>query len=54
MTNSYKKNKKSCFFKRILECMFQKPLMLEAPIEYTQKEVRVKSNNIINYLNYRN
>ena len=48
MINSYKE--KENFLKRIWNEIFHKQLMLEAPVEYTQKEIKMKAENIINYL----
>ena len=52
MINIYKE--KENFLKRIWNEIFHKQLMLEAPVEYTQKEIKMKAENIINYLSTRN
>ncbi len=55
MSNSYKKNEKLSFFKRMWNKFFHKSnLLLDAPLEYTEKEVKIKAYDIINYLKYRN
>lgn len=53
MNNSYKIKEKLGFFKRMWNEFFHKTKMIEAPIEYTQKEVKMKSDKIINYLSSR-
>ena len=52
MINSYKE--KDNFLKRIWNEIFHTQLTLEAPVEYTQKEIKMKAENIINYLSTRN
>lgn len=53
MINSYKNKEKPSFFKRMVDGLFHKTKLLEAPLEYNQKAVRKKSYDIINYLKYR-
>lgn len=54
MSNSYKKIEKLSFFKRMWNKIFHKDnLLLDSPAEYTEKEVRMKAYNIIDYLRYR-
>lgn len=53
MTNSYKNKEKPNFFKRMWNNVFHKTQILDAPLEYTQKEIKEKTDNIINYLKYR-
>ncbi len=50
MTNSYKKES---FFKRMFNELFHKTKMLDIPLEYTQKEIKEKEENIINFLSCR-
>lgn len=54
MSNSYKKIEKLSFFKRMWNKIFHKDnLLLDSPAEYTEKEVKIKAYNIIDYLRYR-
>ncbi len=53
MINSYNSQKKQSFIKRMLNTFFNKNKRIEAPIEYSQKEIMQKSNDIINFLNSR-
>lgn len=53
MTNGYENQKKLSFFKRMWNNLFHKTKMLEAPLEYTQREIRVKIDNIIDFLKTR-
>ncbi len=54
MNSSYKIKEKLSFFKRMWSNLFHKTYMIDAPVEYTQKEVKMKSDNIIKYLGSRN
>lgn len=53
MTNGYESQKKLSFFKRMWNILFHKTKMLDAPLEYTQKEIRLKIDNIITFLKNR-
>ncbi len=53
MINSYNSQKKPSFIKRMLNTFFNKNRRLEAPTQYSQKEIMQKSNDIINFLNTR-
>lgn len=53
MIDSYSVEEKTCFLKRMWNNIFHKNLMLEQPVEYTQKEVKVFTDNIIDYIKYR-
>lgn len=53
MINSYNSQKKQCFIKRMLNTFLNKNKRIEAPIEYSQKEIMQKSNEIITFLSTR-
>ncbi len=50
MNNGYKNQ---CFIKRMLNNLFRITKTIEAPLEYTQKEVMENSNRILDFLNNR-
>lgn len=54
MSISYKSNEKQCFLKRIWKKIFHKEKLLPAPIQYTQKEVKLKMQEILSFFRYRN
>ncbi len=53
MINGYESQKKLGFFKRMWNILFHKTKMLDAPLEYTQKEIRLKIDNIITFIKNR-
>ncbi len=53
MTNSYNNKEKPNFFRRMWNKLFHKVQLLDAPLEYTQREIKLKYENILNYLKYR-
>ena len=54
MTISYKNEEKPCFLKRMWNRIFHKDKLLPAPIQYTQKEVKLKMQDVLSFFRYRN
>lgn len=53
MNISYENNQKVNFFKRMWNRVFHKEKLLPVPIQYTQKEVKLKMQEILTFFRYR-